>query len=435
MFKFFIFIFFPGFVRDYSAKTFSLLMRKLKLKIFKSQSKLLLKAVATNCKSSCVEIGNNITSLHIFEFEDIKDDENNKKNGYMVPNKRIQDLLDGLALLFFNISKGVKGCLHSKGGDRLSVIFDLLLSLPLTVIQNILSNNPNQSSKNVEKQNKREKNNNVSIYINKKNRTTTINGNMMANSKKIQDLCENDRNIFLSMTEDDVWMTYALTQVLSACLIKLFRHLHPSNLAELWLRLLSSSELIMKAGKALDVLEECSSGLAASVECSTMFIVEALLFGLCHTKGRGISDSDVKKSVENQLINVCLDLCETGLSGSMENFLPGAKISWRSARLVERQRLLLCRLWLAFPCNLTLLGRIDRVLTTVIPCVWPCPAAPLLASELFPALPVDISRRYARVCVSVTMCLRLVFWSNHFILHLSIFFLFPVRELVFPYNF
>jgi hypothetical protein len=34
-----------GFVRDFSAKTFSLLMRKLKPKIFKSQNKQLLKTV------------------------------------------------------------------------------------------------------------------------------------------------------------------------------------------------------------------------------------------------------------------------------------------------------------------------------------------------------------------------------------------------------
>ena len=360
-------------------------MRKLKLKVFKSQGKLLLKAVSSNCRNNCPEVGDNIGLLCIPEFEG----NNNGNEIERKPSKRIQDLLDGLALLFFSTCKGVKGCLHSKGGDKLSVVFDLLLALPLSVMNNILINTRDKLNEKSEKTNKKEKKNQISD-----NRKLDLEINILNNSRKLQDLSDSDQKILSSITEEDAWMTYTLTQVLTTCLIKLFRHLHPSNLAELWLRLLSAAELVVKAGKSVNALEECSSGLSASVECSTVFIVEALLFGLCHTKGRGLSDSDVRQSVENQLINVCLDLCETGLSESRNTDLSSSKAPWRSARLVQRQRLLLCRLWLAFPRNLTLLGRIDQVITAAIPCVWPCPAAPLLASELFPALPVDISRRY-----------------------------------------
>ena len=359
-------------------------MKKLKLKVFKSQSRLLLKAVSSNCRNNCSDVGDNIGLLCIPEFE-------KKANGNEIekkPSKRIQDLLDGLALLFFNTCKGVKGCLHSKGGDKLSAVFDLLQALPVSVMNNILINTPKKINEKSEKTNKKGK-----IYQISDNRDVDLDMNTLNNSRKLQNLSDSDQKVLLSITEEDAWMTYTLTQVLTTCLIKLFRHLHPSNLAELWLRLLSAAELVVKAGKSVNALEECSLGLSASVECSTVFIVEALLFGLCHTKGRGLSDSDVRQSVENQLINVCLDLCETGLSESMNIDVPDSKVSWRSARLVQRQRLLLCRLWLAFPRNLTLLGRIDRVITAVIPCVWPCPAAPLFASELFPALPVDISRR------------------------------------------
>jgi hypothetical protein len=50
------------------------------------------------------------------------------KNG-IESSKRVTDLLNGLALLYFNTCKGVKGCLHSKGGVKISVVFDLLLPL------------------------------------------------------------------------------------------------------------------------------------------------------------------------------------------------------------------------------------------------------------------------------------------------------------------
>jgi hypothetical protein len=52
----------------------------------------------------------------------------NNKNG-IEGSKRVQDLLSGLALLYFNTCKGVKGCLHSKGGVKISVILDLLIPL------------------------------------------------------------------------------------------------------------------------------------------------------------------------------------------------------------------------------------------------------------------------------------------------------------------
>ena len=431
-------------------------MRKLNPKTFKSQCKLLLKAVSSNCRSNSQVIGDDIGALEIIEFEA----ENKTDNYHVTPGKRVRDLLDGLSLLFNSTVKGVKGCLHSKGGNKLSVVFDLLIALNVSVLDNILKIVRSTKDKKSKKNDKNDKNDKKKIGAVEKNKNpkqlssntySDIEDHNENNGKndgiektvRISDLSEEDQKAVRTFSYEDAWMTYTVTQVLTSSLIRLFRYLHPSNLAELWLRLLSVSQEVVKAGKVLNILlleehslegsdeskegtkgttgecsAECTLSLSASVECSSVFIVEALLFALCHSKGRGLSDSDVKKSVEDQLINVCMDLCETALAHRISNSQAGGTKGkkekgenlarregrvtdrdtdnghhWQSPRLIERTRLLFCRLWLAFPRNLTLLARVDRFLAASVPSVWPCPAAPLFASELFPSLPVDISRK------------------------------------------
>ena len=80
-------------------------MRKLNPKTFKSQCKLLLKAVSSNCRSNSQVIGDDIGALEIIEFEA----ENKTDNYHVTPGKRVRDLLDGLSLLFNSTVKGVKG--------------------------------------------------------------------------------------------------------------------------------------------------------------------------------------------------------------------------------------------------------------------------------------------------------------------------------------
>ena len=349
-------------------------MKKLKSKMFKSQSKQLLRAVAANCKSNCTASNGSISLLAFTEFEGCKESSLGIK-----PSKRIQDLLDGLAQLFYNTCKGVKGCLHSKGGEKISMVLDLLLPLSTTSSSNS-KNNSNSNSNGMETDiTQIEK-------FNKKNK-----GKKSEAEAKAKLEVEGDVAALMAVTSEDTWMTYALTQVLTNCLTKLYRHVHPSNMAELWVRLLTAGQAVLSGCTLLDSLDDASEHACSLLECAAMFIVEFLLFGLGHSKGRGLSNAEVRGSVEKQLINVSLGLCETGLRNSNSSKHLAV---WRSARLIERLRLLLCRLWIHFPRNLTLLNRISSVLIQAIPASWPTPGAPLLASELFPALPVDISRKY-----------------------------------------
>jgi hypothetical protein len=343
-------------------------MKKLKSKIFKAQSKQLLKAVAANCKSNCSASNGSISLLAYTGFEGCRETAVG-----IQPSKRIQDLLDGLAQLFYNTCKGVKGCLHSKGGEKISMVLDLLLPFSSSSSsQKDMQSDTTPVEKYTKKQSNKGKNNEAEAKA------------------KLQ--LEVDIAALKLVTSEDTWLTYALTQVLTNCLTKLFRHVHPSNMAELWVRLISAGQAVLSGCTLLNSLEEASEHVCSLLECAAMFIVEFLLFGLGHSKGRGLSNAEVRGSVEKQLINVSLGLCEIGLRSSSSGREDLAV--WRSARLIERLRLLLCRLWIHFPRNLTLLNRVSTVLAGAIPAVWPTPAAPLLASELFPALPVDISRKY-----------------------------------------
>lgn len=351
-------------------------MKKLKSKIFKAQSKQLLKAVAANCKSNSSASNGSISLLAYTGFEGCRETASG-----IQPSKRIQDLLDGLAQLFYNTCKGVKGCLHSKGGEKISMVLDLLLpfsSSSSSSAQNSVQSDTTPIEKYTKKQSNKGKNSEAEA------------------KSKLQ--LEIEVAALKLVTLEDTWLTYALTQVLTSCLTKLFRHVHPSNMAELWVRLISAGQAVLTGCTLLDSLEEASEHVCSLLECAAMFIVEFLLFGLEHSKGRGLSNAEVRGSVEKQLINVSLGLCEIGLRNNKNSSSSGSCRDdfavWRSARLTERLRLLLCRLWIHFPRNLTLLNRVSTVLAGAIPAVWPTPAAPLLASELFPALPVDISRKY-----------------------------------------
>ena len=382
------------FVRDFSAKTFSVLMRKLKpgSKMFRAQHKYIVKAVASNVDACSPDAHGSISAMMFPELEkgavvlrgggdggEGGDASGAGAQGAVPPvalSKRIDNLLDGLAALHFNTIRGVRGCLHSQGGAKLTAVLDTVLPAAL---------------------------------------------------RASNDQC--DAGDSADVTLADTWVTFTTAQVMGRCLVKLFRHQMPSNFAELWVRLLAFAEKVVAAARRVN-----TAAAAAALECTMLFTVEALLFGLSHTNGRGLGDTAVKKSVEQKLVALCLDLCQTVLTppqapaavvappsavtkkqkkqgarpaaagGEAQTLVqaqgPGSEGSeWRSARLVLRARLLVCRVWLAYPRSSLVLRRIHDVIAPAIdasaagPAALP-PAAPLFAAELLAELPADIVQQH-----------------------------------------
>ena len=322
-----------SFVRDYSAKTFSVLMRKLKpgSKIFRSQNKYILKAVATNVLN-CTPDAHGTIALMIFpecekgqtqttsssSSNESMEDVDMSNGGELVLSKRVDNLLDGLAGLYFSTCKGVRGCLHSQGGARLTSVMDTILPAALR---------------------------------------------------------GDDNTDSIDVSQEDCWITFTTTQVLSRSLVKLFRHQHPSNFTELWIRIVAVTERTIQACRRYDAstafVSTTISNAKDVLECAMLFCTEVLLFGLSHSKGRGLSDAAVKKSIESQLVTACMDLCEIGFvvshntpSSSSSSVKSSKKDKghtttktkalltdntssdqdWRTDRLLLRLRLLVCYL-------------------------------------------------------------------------------------------
>ena len=323
-----------SFVRDYSAKTFSVLMRKLKpgSKIFRSQNKYILKAVSANVLNCSPDADGTIALMIFPECEKGQTQSTNSSSneftegadvsngGEVVLSKRVDNLLDGLAGLYFSTCKGVRGCLHSQGGARLTSVMDTILPTEL--------------------------------------RSDTT-------------------NYSIEVSQEDSWITFTTAQVLSRCLVKLFRHQHPSNFTELWVRIVAITEKTIHACRRYDTstasFSTTNSNAKDVLECTMLFCTEVLLFGLSHSKGRGLSDGAVKKSIESQLVTVCMDLCEIGFvvshntpssssstsssvksSKQVKGPIPKTKAlmtdnrsslhDWRTDRLLLRLRLLVCYL-------------------------------------------------------------------------------------------
>jgi hypothetical protein len=160
----------------------------------------LLKAVATNCRSNCPEANDDIELLAISEFEGSAE----SRKG-IEATKRIQDLMDGLALLYFNTCKGVKGCLHSKGGAKLSIVLDLLMPLPSNIFDSIASGSKDSLEKEKLNSNKKGKGAFTTVAAISKNKSPL--------TLAPEALSKENKELVFALTAQDSWVTYTLTQV------------------------------------------------------------------------------------------------------------------------------------------------------------------------------------------------------------------------------
>jgi hypothetical protein len=66
----------------------------------------------------------------------------------------------------------------------------------------------------------------------------------------------------------------------------------------------------MKSGNALNLIIDSPKYVNDCVECSTIFVIESLLFGLCHSNGRGLTDAGMSVFLCVYVYNyVCLFTC------------------------------------------------------------------------------------------------------------------------------
>lgn len=100
--------------RDFSAKSLSIIIRKLSPQLFKTHLRKVVKSLALAMSSSY-----NFEALTIPRFHSFQSDQIYEENNL---SPKLRNSIDGVSLLLFASIKGVRGFLHSHGGMKLKII-------------------------------------------------------------------------------------------------------------------------------------------------------------------------------------------------------------------------------------------------------------------------------------------------------------------------
>mgnify|MGYP000617571199 CR=1 FL=1 len=142
------------FVRNMAAKCLSQLFRKLKASVFRSHYRKVVKAMSSSVRgllankkkegatwelfpaNSITTADEEFVSQHRGGYQGSLQEgtgsscgENGLRTGPAVLHPRVLHLLDGLGAVLYNTTRGVKGCLHSQGMDRLRDAAALMMPL------------------------------------------------------------------------------------------------------------------------------------------------------------------------------------------------------------------------------------------------------------------------------------------------------------------
>ena len=380
------------FIRDFSAQTFSFFLRKLPTKAYRTHFKRLVKALASSCRTADGMAVKCVTELAISPVE--VDRSNSISNDIGTSNEqslspRVQDLLNGVAQLLSCAFKGVKGCFHSKGGKMLSVHLAAMLPLSPAVVEEVLAvDGAKTNGKTSAKRPRREKVPEVSEAPHR--------GPLKV---PLDVLSESTQKVLVGMTNLDCLQIYCTGRVTLECMRRLFRHLHPSNMAELWLRVLEMVQGVVQLWTAMRRLSEPSQELSWSAEIASMYAIELLLFGFRHSGGRALSADTVRTSLSDVLISSVMDLVDNCLDGSS---LSKGSVLVTSARLARGARRLFCQAWSTFTGHPAFLKRVRHTIHLVLAPSsdpagaggWVALGVEIVHSELFAHLPRAITSAY-----------------------------------------
>ena len=307
-----------GPVRDLGAKTFTILVRKLKSKVFKSHFTRIINAVITTWRINATTIttehssdGSSFMPVHDFHTLPFPEVENETFIGNLLYESStsgrgdvsasqeqfynryidLQDSFDGLSRLMLYSCKGIQGCLHSNGGEKVSALLAYITNYAVVDTQG--GHNSDSSGSSVDH-------------------------------------------------------LYVAGHIVSDTIRRLFRHLRPSNSAELWLRLSLSFEHLISTWTQSS--GSSSAGPTSLVNLSASILVEIVIFGLKHSNGRALSDPEVKLAVRDTVVDKTVGFIKFYLDQVSSDALVDR--SYMSTRVVT----LLCQVWLAFPQSSALLA-------------------------------------------------------------------------------
>lgn len=424
------------FYRNLASKCFANLIRKLEVKGFRSHAKKLLKSLSVNYG----HVSGTSPAVIMGVLPSVIEDRSAPTPP--IP-RRMLDVIDGVSVLLFQSMKGVRGCLHSGGGRKLSAALELLTPLQREAVDAALAEHLQLRARaNVEaaptrKRLGRNKSNGIAEATSSELTDKPLPSGTATSSSAAAFLADDDSvcssittqlkqlspksvAALSVLTSESLVQSMLIGRILSECCRRLFRHLHPSNSAELWLRLLSSVEGLVSAWRVKDFIADPPRHLQYHLIVTTSQLVEIVLFGMYHSNARALSDPVVRKSIAKSLIESTLGLCKVCFQASQKLADAGSdatvagdeseqeiqSTNERGDIMLIRLQNLFCQLWLRFPSHPTLLKNVPKILDMIIDNMMAAAAnrrlgssqesstLMLLSQKLLPDLPETIVRDY-----------------------------------------
>ncbi len=150
----------------------------------------------------------------------------------------------------------------------------------------------------------------------------------------------------------------------------------------------------------VDVGSECPQ-LVQSARLVASQVVEMLIFSLSHSNGRGLSDTDVRESLQPQIVTTTQALLEVLFYRSGTDDLRSKFLRPRSCAglfeygpLIQRARILFCKLWAAFQEDAAIPKRLLDLFCFEAGALSPTPAVLMFNTELYPLLSPHVVETY-----------------------------------------
>jgi hypothetical protein len=309
-----------AYVREFSSQMFTIFLRKLSPKHFRSHFKHVFRAIAMSCAQKHFSQNAELTAALALELPIPQLESEADFNDISI---RAQDLLDGVSQMLFATTKGIKNSLHSRGAEFLTEPLSLLLPFSIRTSDEILTlaSQSNKSKKKVQAQ---------------------------LNSIAIPSLLDAAQKEIMRFTVMDIVSVYCCGRIVNETLGNLFRHCHPKNMTDLWILLLDHLDHTKKILESYLFLSEPSVELSTAVEISLSFTVEIIHFALSHSNHRGLSNKMLMSSLKERVIHSVYGFLKQFLEFETQGLKSLHNKPVFSFRLAARIRTLCTSLWSAF---------------------------------------------------------------------------------------
>ena len=373
------------YVRDFAAKAFSVITRKLTIKKFKQHFNRIIKLISWNLKDIIMDNNDHQIYSHIHAIESKE-----LSNESMLLPKKLSNVIDGVTALLFYTCKGVKGCFHSKGTVRLKIILSGILSK-----YEINGHALNMKSSHTE----------VPLVsprkIAPKKNSETQTNSMRSSEPPREKHCV-----------ADIRLCFVSGVVAAGLFQRIVRHVRPCNAIDWWSVLIV---VVSNAKSTWSALLDDPSRIPLEylnvIGVGTLYLLELIMFGLNHSNGRGLCDTSVRDRISWHLTTALLEFIDVySRSSSIRSSQDEVCHHRISCRFMD----VYCSVWKRFHYDGNIAARVEARLEMLLhnegfPVPCKLHLVKLLAQDIYPLYTDKVAKcrlvvPLLRACVSLIKC-------------------------------